>query len=221
MASRLKPLLFLITLALSLTVVNVARLESTAHAAGLDRKGKAEAKEATQLYKEGRYEEAARIFAKLSVKYPDMEIFERNVGACFYYMRKPEPALSNLRNYLNHKKAIAPDDKTVVDRWIAEMEELRAQQAATRASAEQPPKSLAAPLPASAAPSPGEMAIRPAGADLTSERTSSAVRQPIYKTWWFWTAAAAMVAGTVTAILLARRSNDPCDGASLACVGVK
>ena len=46
--------------------------------------------------------------------------------------------------------------------------------------------------------------------------------RPVYKTWWFWTGAAAVVvAGTVTAILLAGRSSSPCDGASLACRGVK
>jgi hypothetical protein len=214
--------LFIITLAASLTGASVPRLAGTAHAAGLDRKGKADAKEATQRYKEGRYEEAARIFVRLSIEYPDMEIFERNVGACFYYLRKPEPALSNLRNYLNHNKAIAPDDKAVVDRWIAEMEELRAQEIAARAPVEQPPKSSTALLPASAAPAPVDMANRPAGADLTSERPASEVRQPVYKTWWFWTGAAVVVAaGTVTAILLAGRSSDPCDGASMVCRGVK
>jgi hypothetical protein len=46
-------------------------------------------------------------------------------------MRRPEPALSNLRDYLAHKKNdITADDKQEVERWIDEMEKLRAQKAA-------------------------------------------------------------------------------------------
>jgi hypothetical protein len=111
-------------------------LMRTARAADLDAQGEADAKEATRLYKQGQYDDAAKIYAKLSVDYPDMPVFERNVGACFYYLHKPEPALSNLRNYLNHKKDIAPDDKAVVDRWIDEMEKLLAQ---NRVASSRPP----------------------------------------------------------------------------------
>ena len=227
MARRLG--LLLLFIAFAVAVANVPQLAGRAFAAGLDAKGKADAKEATQLYKQGLYEEAAQIFARLSVDYPDMQIFERNVGACFYYLRKPEPALSNLRNYLNHNKDIGPDDKTVVDRWIDEMEKLRAQNAATGALVGQPrtktsevSQSGQSAVPSSAAPVPTEMANQPAGVDLAAGSAASETGKPIYKTWWFWTGAAAVVAaGTVTAILLARRSSDPCDGASLACMGVK
>jgi len=122
----------------------------TAMAAGLDQKGRADAKEATRLYKQGQYQEAAEIFARLSVDYPDMAIFERNLGACFYYLRKPEPALSNLRHYLSRRKDIAPDDKVAVDRWIDEMEKLRAQNAAASAPPAPAPAEPVAPPPAAA-----------------------------------------------------------------------
>ncbi|MGB8296536.1 MAG: hypothetical protein WCG85_14005 [Polyangia bacterium] len=128
MAPRLK-LLWLVV-AFSAVAANLPRLESAAFAAGLDAKGEATAKEASGLYRQGLYEDAAKLFAKLVVDYPDMLIFERSLGACFYYLRKPEPALSNLRNYLVHRKDIPADDKAVVDRWIDEMEKLRAQNAA-------------------------------------------------------------------------------------------
>jgi hypothetical protein len=149
MARRLELLLLFTTFAVA--VANLPQVCGTALAAGLDQKGKADAKEATQLYKQGLYEEAAQIFARLSVDYPDMEIFERNLGACFYYLGKPEPALSNLRRYLGRRKDIAPDDKAVVDRWIDEMEKLRAQNAA----ASLPP---APPVPP---PPPAESAVPP------------------------------------------------------------
>jgi formylglycine-generating enzyme required for sulfatase activity len=128
MAPRLK--LVWLVVALSAVAANLPRLESGAFAAGLDPSGEATAKEASGLYRQGLYEDAAKLFARLVVDYPDMLIFERSLGACFYYLRKPEPALSNLRNYLVHRKDIPTDDKVVVDRWIDEMEKLRAQNAA-------------------------------------------------------------------------------------------
>jgi hypothetical protein len=140
MATRLAPILLGVMVCTA--GANLAHFEGFAVAADLDDKGEAQAKEATRLYKQGQYEEAAKLFAQLSVEHPDMPIFERNVGACFYYLKKPEPALSNLRNYLNHKKDIAPDDKAVVDRWIEEMEKLRAQSTAAPV----------APVPAAARP---------------------------------------------------------------------
>jgi hypothetical protein len=146
MARRI--VLFLVITTLAAVGANLPQLQQTALAAGLDQKGRADAKEATRFFKQGQYEEAAQIFARLSVDYPDMEIFERNLGACFYYLGKPEPALSNLRRYLGRRKDIAPDDKAVVDRWIDEMEKLRAQNAAASAPPAPPPAEPAVPPPA-------------------------------------------------------------------------
>ena len=249
--------LVLVITVLAAVAANLPLLHSTALAAGLDQKGEADAKQATRLYKQGQYEEAAQIFSRLSVDYPDMEIFDRNLGACFYHLRKPEPALSNLRRYLGRRKDIAPDDKAVVDRWIDEMEQLRAQNAAASAppaappapptpqpppaeipapsAASETPAAPPAPSPRAAEPAPAAVASppflapsetpKPAGVDLTTSpgpAESTEVSRPIYKTWWFWTGAAVgVVAGAVTAIYFATRSQDPCSGASLACMGVK
>jgi tetratricopeptide (TPR) repeat protein len=239
---------------------NLPQLQGTALAAGLDENGEVDAKQATRLYKQGQYQEAAEIFARLSVDYPDMPIFDRNLGACFYHLRKPEPALSNLRRYLGRRQDIAPDDKAVVDRWIDEMEQLRARNAAASApSAPLPalptpqPAPVAAPAPAaaqaplaqvapppkteepapaipaaasipSAAPTPSE-APKPAGVDLAAgpvPADSTEAGSPYYKTWWFWTSATVVVVGgAVAAIYFATRSNDPCNGATMACLGVK
>jgi hypothetical protein len=213
-------------------------------AAELDPQSEELAKQATLLYREGRYQEAANLYAKLSVDHPDMPIFERNMGACFYYLKWPEPALSNLRNYLNHKRGITPDDKAVVDRWIEEMEQLRhagaglptARPATPSAPAAPPPSpptsSVAAAPPAAPAPTPATRSaptalpaptLAPAAPSATttppalnlSSRPSAdaapAQATPIYKEWWFWTGAGVVVAGAVTAILLAtvRSTNVP------------
>jgi len=219
-----------LVLVASLVGASVPLDHHAAAAVELDAKGEAEAKKASRLYRQGKYEEAADLYAKLSVDYPDMPIFERNVGACFYYLHKPEPALSNLRNYLNHKNDIAPDDKAVVDRWIEEMERLQARNVAPAPPptkepsfpAATPPPSLPAgeatvpaaapPPPLAAPPAPVEPARKPAGADLTATPApgdTGAAGAPFYKRWWFWgTVGAVVAAGVVTTVVLATRKTE-------------
>jgi hypothetical protein len=229
MAPRLK--LVWLVVALSTVAANLPRLESAALAAGLDAKGEATAREASGLYRQGLYEDAAKLFAKLVLDYPDMLIFERSLGACFYYLRKPEPALSNLRNYLVHRKDIPADDKAVVDRWIDEMEKLRAQNAAAAPAAQVPPPVampaasaavLPAPPPEPAvagppvpAPATGSAPViglpvpapeTPAALNVSAQPAPSespAEAAPVYKRWWFWgTIGAVVAAGAVTAVAL-------------------
>jgi hypothetical protein len=126
-------------------------LSTPALAAELDKKAKSDAKEAMRFYKEGNYEDAAKLFVRLSIAYPDMLVFVRNLGACYYYLRRYEPALSNLRDYLHRKTDIAADDRAEVSGWIGEMERLRDQ----GATAAVPPAPASAPVPAPApAPAP-------------------------------------------------------------------
>lgn len=118
-------------------------------AAGLDAKETARARQARQLYKEGNYEEAAKIYSDLSSDHPDLLVFTRNLGACYYYLRRPEPALSNLREYLQRARNVSPTDRDEVERWIAEMDDLRVHSAPTGpAVAGLPPATAATPSPA-------------------------------------------------------------------------
>ena len=166
MARGLGMCLFIVILSLPSTPLPAPHGSAFAQGAEMDAKGEAEAKEALRLYKQGLYDDAAKIFAKLSVDYPDMLIFERNLGACFYYLRKPEPALSNLRHYLSQKQDIQPDDKQVVERWIGEMEKLREQSAAAPQTQPLPSTPLLtapgdAPLSGSTAASPTPAMLQP------------------------------------------------------------
>jgi hypothetical protein len=123
MARSLRVLLIFVA-----TVGSVSTLPPVVPSAGaaeLDRKGKSDAKMAMRLYKEGNYDDAAKIFSRLSVAYPDMLVFVRNLGACYYYLRRWEPAISNLRDYEHRKKDIPPDDRAEIAGWIGEMERLR------------------------------------------------------------------------------------------------
>ena len=150
--TRLSPRIAIGTL-LCLTQPAWPACQGRALAAGLTAKDTAKAKQARQLYKQGKYEDAAKIFSDLSSEHPDMLVFTRNLGACYYYLRRPEPALSNLREYLQRGQHVTPDDRSEVERWIAEMEQLRAQTAMPPAV--MPPASATSPVtvsPAGAAP---------------------------------------------------------------------
>jgi len=73
------------------------------------------------------------------------------------------------------------------------------------ASVDEVPQSLR--LPAAAEPA----AAKPAGLDLTFAESAGQVSPgtPIYKTWWFWTGVgAAVIAGTVTAIVVSKNGSD-------------
>jgi hypothetical protein len=129
-----------------LALLTSASTVTPAAAAEMDRKAKADAKAALVAYKEGRYEDAAKLFVSLSVDHPDMLVFVRNLGACYYYLHRPEPALSNLRDYLHRKKDITAEDRQEVERWIDEMSQERSRSAGAPA-----PAVAIAPVPAGAA----------------------------------------------------------------------
>jgi tetratricopeptide (TPR) repeat protein len=209
--------------------------EGVAVASPLSAKDDARAKQARQLYKEGQYEEAAKIFSSLSIDYPEKLGFTRNLGACYYHLRRPEPAISNLQEYLKLAQNIDVEDRTEVDGWIAEMEKLRDQPAANPpadsqvAPTKQPAPSVsaetAAILPATqmAAPIPPPLDSSTTLTSTPATPEATTTERPVYKKWWLWTGiGAAVVAGTVTAILLAHGSSaSPCNGISPNCVEVK
>jgi cell division septation protein DedD len=141
----------LVRLALGIAIGSALYLSlpiAEGQAAAIAAKDNSKAKQARQFYKEGQYEEAARIFSSLSTEYPDNLVFTRNLGACYYYLHRPDPALSNLREYLRRGEDLTPQDRSEVEGWIAEMENLRRQ--TTAAATPQPTASAAhvAPAPA-------------------------------------------------------------------------
>jgi hypothetical protein len=173
----------------------------------------ADAKQAMVLYRQGQYEEAATIFARLSVEYPDMLVFGRNLGACYYYLRKPEPALSNLRSYLDKTPGVDPEDKARIERWIAEMEELQRQNAAAEM------QRAAQAAAAATVPLDGGVAV----VTMAPAESPPPAEKPIYARWWFWTAVGVVAAGSVTAFLLANQpaAQSRCPAGGLPCDSIK
>jgi hypothetical protein len=164
------PLLFAVTL---ICAVALPAAMSPARAAELDKKGKADAKEAMRFYKEGNYEDAAKVFARLSVNYPDTLVFVRNLGACYYHLRRWEPAISNLRDYEHRKKDIADDDRAEISGWIGEMERLR-DQASRHPFASASAPALAPSTQAAAPP----VAPEPVGGSVVAGRAVATVAPP-------------------------------------------
>ncbi len=153
-------------------------------AAEMDKNAKSDAKTAMRFYKEGNYEDAAKIFLKLSVAYPDMLVFVRNLGACYYYLRRYEPALSNLRDYEHRKKDMAPDDRAEVAGWIGEMERLRDQASAAGPPATMEPSTspalavVPAPVPTPPVPTPPAAAPSPSPGLTAPSSPTPAAGQP-------------------------------------------
>ena len=196
--------------------------EGRASAAGLSAKDTAKAREARQLYKTGKYEAAAEIFARLSNDYPDMLVLTRNLKACYYYLHRPEPTLSNLREYLERAQNIAPEVRREVEAWIAEMEKLRSQKVATPSAAPvvapaPPPAAVASPaaVPATAPPSTPAAAPLPTPAPVAPVQQGLDLRQKTAgqegaaapessSRWWLWTGIGAVVVGGVVSIIVWR-----------------
>jgi hypothetical protein len=91
-----------------------------------------------------------------------------------------------------------------------------------------PPASEPAPeapvpeVPAAPVPIPLPAPVPPPALDLSAQPTEApSEARPIYKTWWFWTGAAVVVAGAVTtAVLVARQGGSNVPGTPLGNHGV-
>ena len=136
--------------------------------------------------------------------------------------------------FRSRKKNIGAEDKATVERWIDDMEKLRAQNEAaavapkpqpTLTQAEQPLETKPAEsLGPDLAPKPKETENKPQGIDLTDksrEKDTAQTGSPFYKKWWFWTGVGVVAAGAVATILIAGRSNGPCSAANLTCLEAK
>lgn len=168
----------------------------------------------------GDVQQGIRVLADLYVATDD-PIWIFNQGRCYQQNNQPSNALARFKEFLRKSKG-GPDDDDVKDakRYIHEIEaELQqpSRPAEGQPGAGEGPSTAAAsdasepPLPA---PSMGLTSSPTPDGTLTTVPEQSAPKPPVYKRWWFWTGvAAAVTAGTVTAILLSRDSgNNGCTG---------
>jgi hypothetical protein len=169
----------------------------------------------------GDVDKGAEILADLYVDTNDVG-FIYNQARCFEQNGKNAQSALRFKEYLRKAKNLSQADIDAVLKKIDELQGAAGDHAAQPAPA---PLPLPAAQPSAAAAASAVPPSTTPGVDLTASNTSTDSTQAdshFYRTWWFWTGTAAVVvAGTVTAIFLAGRSSDPCDGASRSCVGVK
>jgi hypothetical protein len=104
---------------------------------------------ANRQYASGRYAEAAEAFTELAREHPELPSLQRKLGVCYYYLRRPDEALGHLRQYLVMQQGfVAAEDREDVERWIGELESLRARPETAPKAA---PTSEVTPPPARAA----------------------------------------------------------------------
>lgn len=208
---------FLKTLAVALLMA----ISAPAYGGPKETAARAEYEEGTTAYNLAHYEEAAQHYeaAYKLVHDPNM-LF--NIAQSYRKAGKSELALQVFRSFLREAPAEA-QNRGLAEKFVEELKrKIDEDKAATPASppAESTPAVVVAtPLAPAAAPAPAPADLlghpQPSPQPVTESR-------PFYKTWWFWTAAgAAVVAGTVTAFLLTRKTPDACGNYDMTCVGIK
>jgi tetratricopeptide (TPR) repeat protein len=179
---------------------------------------------ATRLYEIREYADALKEYKAAYLARPDAA-FLFNIGQCLRKLDRNTEALDFFQQYL--KKA-PPDDpnRGLVEARIRNIhaglnsdhdpfDKSGAAKTAPPAAEVRPlptPSQVSPPepthLPAAPSPVTAPSAPQPAGADLATPAAAMEVQAstPMYRTWWFWTGVGAVVvAGTVTAIVLASR----------------
>jgi len=179
-----------------LLVLAIALGAARAGAAGDPRELKAR-----EDFAAGRYQQALDAFAKLYAEtlHP---VYLRNIGRCYQNLGDADHAIISFRDYLRKHKTITPEERKEVEGFIAEMEDLKKQHAASTAAPEAstaPPKSTAAgastitTLPT--APEPKTSGGAAPDALVTMPASHPSEQPSVYTRWWFWTLIGAAAVG--------------------------
>ena len=173
----------------------------------------------------GRYQDALDVFVKLYAEklHPN---YLRNIGRCYQNLGDPDKAISSFHEYLRKAKSVTPDERTEVEGYIKEMEDLKKQ----REQAAAPPPPPVEPLPSAKTP-----VTPPPATDTTPANPPPSLTlntppppppqeesHPVYTKWWFWTIIGVVVVGGVGAAAAAgvftKTKDAPC-GAGMLCGG--
>jgi tetratricopeptide (TPR) repeat protein len=195
-ASTLRPLTLALALVVSAAFASPAAAEDETTAE----------RQARTYFATGDYKQALEIYARLYVEtmHPT---YLRNIGRCQQNMGEADKAISTFREYLRKAKNLTPDQRAEIDGYIAEMEQLKRSQSQSQSTI------TVVPPPATPPPSasPPPLVDQPAVVASRSPAPESDAA-PFYTRTWFWVGAAALVAGSVTAVFLLTPDTSPTHG---------
>jgi hypothetical protein len=162
----------------------------------------------------GEVQKGIRLLAELYTASED-PIWIFNLGRCYQQNAQLTPALARFKEFVRQSKG-GPNDEDVreAQKYIAEIE-TELQRGRLEPGTTSGGGGMTQPTQTDA--TAATLTSRPA------EPEAAATDRPIYKKWWFWTGVGAMVvAGTVTAFLVAHGSGSrPCSGIGPNCVELK
>jgi hypothetical protein len=198
-----RAVLVILTLATFSPAPFVARAEGPTQP--LSRAAKAKELNARKAFGAGDWARALELYSDLYAEtlHP---VYLRNIGRCHQRLRNPQKAIDLFQEYLAKGKPAA-DERTEIEGYIKEMEQLKQEQ---EAAARPAPAPATAATPTSPAPAP--VVLHPPVIQAAPQEqlglTATHEPAPVYKRWWFWTAIGAAVAGgVVTAVALSRDSS--------------
>lgn len=170
----------------------------------------------------GRYQEALDIFVKLYAEklHPN---YLRNIGRCYQNLGDPDKAISSFHEYLRKAKGLSPDERTEVEGYIKEMEDLKKQreQAATPPPPVEPLPPAKTPVVTTPPPADTTPATPPPSLTLNNPPPPPPQEDshPVYTKWWFWTIIGVVVVGglggAAAAGVFTKTKDAPCTGGML------
>jgi tetratricopeptide (TPR) repeat protein len=83
---------------------------------------------ARRFFAVGRYAEALDVYSKLYAETAH-PTYMRNIGRCFQNLGEPDKAIASFRAYLSEARELTPDQRTQVEGFIREMEQLKQRRA--------------------------------------------------------------------------------------------
>jgi tetratricopeptide (TPR) repeat protein len=174
----------------------IAALALALGAARANAEGDPRELKAREDFAAGRYQQALDVFAKLYAEtlHPT---YLRNIGRCYQNLGEPDKAITSFREYLRKHKSITPEERSDVEGYIAEMEQLKKSR-----SPSPPPTSAATSL--TTAPEPKDSGGAAPEALVTAPaKPADEESSPVYTRWWFWTLVGAAAAGVGIGIFAA------------------
>jgi tetratricopeptide (TPR) repeat protein len=201
--------LAVVALSLSLVAVGIVPSPAQAKATKEQKKEQKDPREmdARQAFAAGNYKEALDIYTKLYAEklHPT---YLRNIARCYQNLGDADHAISSFREYLRKAKDVGAEERTEVEGYIREMEDLQKKNAAAAAPPVVPVQPLPPPQVEPVAPPPTVMVQQPAPPPV-KEAT------PFYKKAWFWgvvggVVVAATVGGLWAGGVFSEKSHNSC-----------